>query len=790
MTRLAAFVTMIVLTITLAPDRARAAFADDLHGYCTDTAKFLGTDPGPCEIGRPRTRHRTTRPLVPDRGSKTHADADLKRFDAVGTLTLELSDGTDLSCPAALVAADQLLTTSACGDRLARGATSKVVDQAVVGLGFGKGGAKLARAFQLRLSPGGTQVRTDGKGLSLATVPDGQSGPAPAVLPERAPASGTSMVVIDADTGEVRRRCEAGPVLDEDESSYAYSCPVEAGRPRPKPGSLVFAADDLALVGVTSASAVNGTMRFSSVRALLTTPHVGQALASDGRRVVACFNAGGGRWTIREMFDCSGVWVTPRALLRCSLATECPAILDSPVGRAELDAVLAEEKLSIDSVLAVDVRALPSLPTASSVSSCKSSSTAEADFTKCVLDASTSPDLRGLETCVAGKTGVDQARCITSRTGDARVQQVVDCLEGATPTAAAILACSNDAKANQTLQQIQGCANGQTNGAAVAGCLFATAPAAQGVVAKCLADPTRDDKVGCLDAVSPDYATAKAVVDCLHGAPAQDLGAAVSCVNLRLPGEVGRTAACLGNPDRETATACLLPNKPEVRAAEQVYRCASEGRSTAALIENCTQGLGLDPKAQQALACTARAGDDASALLGCAAQTALPPEAARLVGCAGTSQGPTDFALCASGPLMNEEWRIAAECAVESGGQPYATAGCAATRLTVREITKCFKGQIGKDCFGPNNTIVKALISQFDDVVHGPGKNNEVVKALAALNEGVERISPTAAAFIERPLGSDHALIPKARDDLLNGLHVGGTGRKIIENPFQPRRWF
>jgi hypothetical protein len=84
---------------------------------------------------------------------------------------------------------------------------------------------------------------------------------------------------------------------------------------------------------------------------------------------------------------------------------------------------------------------------------------------------------------------------------------------------------------------------------------------------------------------------------------------------------------------------------------------------------------------------------------------------------------------------MNEEWRIAAECAVQTGGNPVGFAGCAAGRLTLKELTQCFQGQIGKDCFGPNNTIVVALTNAFNDLIHGPGKNNEIVKALDAISE-------------------------------------------------------
>jgi len=84
---------------------------------------------------------------------------------------------------------------------------------------------------------------------------------------------------------------------------------------------------------------------------------------------------------------------------------------------------------------------------------------------------------------------------------------------------------------------------------------------------------------------------------------------------------------------------------------------------------------------------------------------------------------------------MNEEWRIAAECAVQSGGNPVSFAGCTAGRLTVRELTKCFTGEIGKDCFGPNNTIVKTLNNAYSDLTQGPGENNEIVKAIRAVEE-------------------------------------------------------
>ncbi len=765
------------------------------YDACIAAANFFGTDKRPCLVIRPPAPapiHKAMPPAKDYAYQLSRNDPIRLGVSSAGTLNLELADGKQVTCPAALLSGGHLLTSAYCGARMAQGsAADDPVVRAEVGLGSSGHAAKgVVRLAVLSVPLARPMVSSGGSGLAIVQVASDGSPLSPVRLPARVPAQGNGLLVYDGKTAKLRKGCEVDTSLNEDRSLYSYACPGTSGEPVPF-GALLFSADDLALVGMTTNASADGTARFLSVRAFATTSDVGRLLAADSRRVVACFNSGGGHWTIRQMFDCSGAWVTPGALLRCTLDVKCPTIADTPVGRAELASILGgDPQTAVDRVLTIDVQSMPRMPATASIDRCNSSTSDPAGFRNCVLDASTAPEYRDLQTCIMNNTGVDRAKCITSRLNDTPVEKVITCLGGSPTDSASIVKCLGDAKASGTLDQMRVCAGQQANGQGVAGCLFAAAPSAQGAIAKCLADPTHKDKTSCLELASPDYARAKKVIDCLHGVSGQGLSAASSCVATQLPGDSGRIAGCLANPDEETAATCLLPQKPEVIAAEQVYRCASAGRDVASLFENCTQGLGLDPKAQQALACTARAGTDTTELLGCAAGAALPPEAARLVGCAGTTEGPTDFAICASGPLMNEEWRIAAECAVESGGQPYATAGCAATRLTVRELTKCFKGQVGKDCFGPNNTIVKTLSSAFDDVVHGPGKNNDVVKALAGINEGIERISPAAAAFIERPLGSDQALIPKARDDLLNGLGIGGTGRKMIENPTQPWKWF
>src|SRR5262249_35829993 len=157
--------------------------------------------------------------------------------------------------------------------------------------------------------------------------------------------------------------------------------------------------------------------------------------------------------------------------------------------------------------------------------------------------------------------------------------------------------------------------------------------------------------------------------------------------------------------------------KPEYKAAAQVVACVQGGRDASSLVANCSDLLVTDPKARAVLACTAKAGSDSSQLTACAASSVLPPAVARYLPGGATSHGPPSFALCAAARRMNEAWRIAAGCAVQTGGNPVGFAGCTAGLLTLKELAQCFSGG---SCFGPNNTIVKAYCNAFNDLLYGP----------------------------------------------------------------------
>lgn len=156
----------------------------------------------------------------------------------------------------------------------------------------------------------------------------------------------------------------------------------------------------------------------------------------------------------------------------------------------------------------------------------------------------------------------------------------------------------------------------------------------------------------------------------------------------------------------------------------------------------------LGPDAARLAGCLVDAVDGRDAAM-CAANKLLrlPPQLERVGTCAQSAAGELDFVMCASGASINEELRIAAQCAASSGGEPFSTLGCAAGRLTARELLKCLSGDIGKEggCFGPGNDLVRigggigtALVDGIKNVVGALAQTFENVAA--GLVKGVENL--------------------------------------------------
>jgi hypothetical protein len=238
-----------------------------------------------------------------------------------------------------------------------------------------------------------------------------------------------------------------------------------------------------------------------------------------------------------------------------------------------------------------------------------------------------------------------------------------------------------------------------------------------------------------------------------------------------VPNAQSGPVSCFANfaANNEDVLTCLANQDPKMRSTMAVIRCISSGNKPSDLIATCTEGIIKDPKVRQALACATQANASVGALAACVSAPVLGGETGRLLTCATQSQSYAGFALCAAGPKMNQEWMIAAQCAASSGGVPATTAACTAGWLTINELSKCFsKGIGGSGCFGENNSIVVAFKTIANDITHGPGPNNEVVKALK--NAGIEIKDVSFAT----PLGGHDAFFPKAGRDFDNARNEFG----------------
>lgn len=203
---------------------------------------------------------------------------------------------------------------------------------------------------------------------------------------------------------------------------------------------------------------------------------------------------------------------------------------------------------------------------------------------------------------------------------------------------------------------------------------------------------------------------------------------AVECGSQAVGGEVGRIAKCYTDSDGDTTLTGLCgANLKLSQEQSRLYTCITKASNPNERML-CAASPFLDQKTAKVATCVVENGGDFASSAACAVDIQFP----------GT-QG------------MNNEWRTAVQCAGASGGEPYTTSGCVATRLTLTELSKCVTGGIGKQdgCFGPNNTIVvvgkeavevfgrvlKALDPQqiAGDLVH-PGPGNEVNRALNAIS--------------------------------------------------------
>jgi hypothetical protein len=240
--------------------------------------------------------------------------------------------------------------------------------------------------------------------------------------------------------------------------------------------------------------------------------------------------------------------------------------------------------------------------------------------------------------------------------------------------------------------------------------------------------------------------------------------------------------------DRRAFADCMVRAMAGQRE-RAAYDCARAGGGKDAVAICMVGALGGPQEQRMAAAlgeCRQRFGGDYSRYPLCLASTQVGGDAGKLLACV-QQQGQTGevtvmgTAMCyGAGSLhLNPEMQIVAQCAVATGGEPEAFAGCAGGQLTARELDKCFTNGVGGPggCFGPNNDIVRGLASlggvlagQFgpsntmvqawntavNDLTHGPGPNNDVLRTFRNVGNEADR----AAHNVGREIGK---VLPRVR---------------------------
>jgi hypothetical protein len=195
-------------------------------------------------------------------------------------------------------------------------------------------------------------------------------------------------------------------------------------------------------------------------------------------------------------------------------------------------------------------------------------------------------------------------------------------------------------------------------------------------------------------------------------------------------------SASSGGVNTREFTQCMV-NAMLGEKERAMYDCIRNGRTTQeqALCAVSVGGGPNEQRAAQSVAhCMQKFGTDYSRYPLCMAGQTFDGDTGKLVACVsqqGNNVTLMGTAVCYGTQSMklNPELQIVAQCAMSTGGEPMAFAGCAGGQLTARELQKCMMGFGTKDgCFGPNNEVVKGM-RQMGDVFAGQfGPNNDIVR--------------------------------------------------------------
>ncbi|WP_155943682.1 hypothetical protein [Pseudomonas sp. G5(2012)] len=242
--------------------------------------------------------------------------------------------------------------------------------------------------------------------------------------------------------------------------------------------------------------------------------------------------------------------------------------------------------------------------------------------------------------------------------------------------------------------------------------------------------------------------------------------------------------------DAVSFAGCAASNAGITMSDEQriLARCAMQADGDTDELLTCTGsaalGNSLGSNEQAVLDCAVNSGGSNSKFASCSADKLLGGKLSReqevAIQCAAEAQGDaTTAAMCAGANMfkmqLNPEQQIAVQCIVSTGGQPYAAAGCMASRLTVRELTKCLTDGFGGDgCFGDSNDLV--------------GRNGWVARNLGQIAGGPNSVinNPDQVwggdnSFVRNP----HQILGGSNSFVRNPGQFWGGSNSIFNNPSQ-----
>lgn len=438
--------------------------------------------------------------------------------------------------------------------------------------------------------------------------------------------------------------------------------------------------------------------------------------------VKSCYTTG--YLTIDALHKCSGYWVTPSTLTRCILESDCRLPDDDTLSTKEqVQFFLQAQGLKLTDELKINATSVPVIKDAktltSAIQDCRNQAQGKEDiFVGCMATVSGDPVLAAALKCqhngITTKAVLD---CISSASGQVDLMKINDCIEGDRQNSIDVTKCLLGTTKTEAVDKAVACfesAKSQTT--VLKDCVSNLLEPSQAAKVSCLTKASTDPiaAAACTLPPSPDRNAILKALSCTEHT--NDTAKAAECVAGLVGNGTELAIKCVSsNTAKAQVIDCILSDQKELKQAAKVLSCVSNGTDPVSLIANCSDGV-LDAKTNQIASCVAQNISDAGAMTGCAVSSLVPQQYGSAFKCVASGSEAGGIALCLVGPQLSPEWRIAAECAVQSGGVPPAFMTCAAGRLTIRELTKCLTGTIGKDCFGPSNTIVAAFNTVANDL--------------------------------------------------------------------------